>query len=198
MQKHDHYEHYAESDSSPEATRIQPRIYVASLSDYNEGRLHGRWLDAAQDVESLSGDVATMLRASPGPGAEEYAIHDHEGFGGYRVDEFDSLATVSALARGIVSHGPAYGELASLIGGTTLAAEPQRFEQSYLGAWSSLDAFVHEMAEDFGWEDQLDVLPSSLRPYVHVDYQQLARDVQIELVVTAHAEGVWVFDPRQW
>ena len=30
-----------------------PRIYVASLSDYNAGRLHGEWIDADQGAEGM-------------------------------------------------------------------------------------------------------------------------------------------------
>lgn len=53
-----------------------PRIYVASLSDYNAGRLHGSWLDANQPVDQLNDGVQAMLASSTEPLAEEYAIHD--------------------------------------------------------------------------------------------------------------------------
>lgn len=42
-----------------------PRIYVASLSDYNAGTLHGRWIDATQDADGIRADVEEMLAASP-------------------------------------------------------------------------------------------------------------------------------------
>ena len=35
-----------------DTARARPRIYVASLPDYNAGRPHGRWIDAAQDAAS--------------------------------------------------------------------------------------------------------------------------------------------------
>ncbi len=31
----------------------QPRIYVACLAAYNNGHLHGAWIDAAQDAWSI-------------------------------------------------------------------------------------------------------------------------------------------------
>ena len=47
-----------EQEHAPEREpKAQPRIYVASLSDYNAGRLHGVWLDANQDVEELQAAV---------------------------------------------------------------------------------------------------------------------------------------------
>ncbi len=78
----------------------QPRIYVASLSDYNAGRLVGGWLEADDDLEVLTGTVEALLADSPNPGAEEWAIHDYDGFAGLRLDEHEPLATVQRLARG--------------------------------------------------------------------------------------------------
>ena len=36
-----------------ESTGPSPRIYVASLSDYNAGRLHGVWIDAAEELDEI-------------------------------------------------------------------------------------------------------------------------------------------------
>lgn len=43
-----------------------PRIYVACLASYNAGRLHGRWIDAA-DADTMREEIAEILRASPFP-----------------------------------------------------------------------------------------------------------------------------------
>ena len=56
------------------------RIYVASLSDYNAGILHGTWIDFAQltDLDDLRAAIAAMLatsptaKAAPGQPAEEW------------------------------------------------------------------------------------------------------------------------------
>ena len=53
-----------ESAAAPEETKPRPRIYVASLSDYNAGVLHGVWLDATQDEEELQAGITAMLDAS--------------------------------------------------------------------------------------------------------------------------------------
>ncbi|MDR0779720.1 MAG: antirestriction protein ArdA, partial [Pseudomonadales bacterium] len=66
------------------STDMEPRIYVACLAAYNNGILHGAWLDAAQEPEALQNEVRDMLAASPIAGAEEWAIHDYEGFGEIR------------------------------------------------------------------------------------------------------------------
>ena len=63
----------------------RPQIYLASLADYNAGRLHGTWIDATQEVEELAAAADRMLAGSQIVGAEEYAIHDFEGFGPRRL-----------------------------------------------------------------------------------------------------------------
>ena len=70
---------------SSEASRSErPRIYVACLAAYNNGCLHGRWIDATTPDE-IRREVSAMLRASPESDPEESAIHDYEGFGGAAV-----------------------------------------------------------------------------------------------------------------
>jgi antirestriction protein len=54
-----------------------PRIYVADLEAYNNGRLVGEWLDLADydDADELMEAIQDVLKQS---GGEEYAIHDVE------------------------------------------------------------------------------------------------------------------------
>src|SRR5687767_8165427 len=85
-----------------------PSIYVASLSDYNAGTLHGRWIDATQDAEDIQAEVQDMLSKSTEPHAEEWAIHDYEGFEGLKLSEWESFEKVSEVAQAIEEHGPAF------------------------------------------------------------------------------------------
>ena len=75
------------------------RIYVASLSDYNSGRLFGKWLDLVDyaDAEDVNSAIVEMLDESEEPGAEEFAIHDYEGFAGFKIGEYDRLEDVFKL-----------------------------------------------------------------------------------------------------
>jgi antirestriction protein len=154
-----------------------PRIYVASLSDYNAGRLHGAWLDATGDYDTLHAGVEQMLGTSPEPAAEEWAIHDYEGFGGLLISEYESLSTVSTVAQGIVEHGPAFAAWADYVD-----KDPQRLEQfdeAYRGEWPSMIAYAENLADDFGIEDELDRHFDALRAYIFVDYDGLARDLEL-------------------
>ena len=169
-------EHQDDQTNPEEERKAQPRIYVASLADYNEGRLHGAWIDAAQDEEELERCVTEMLVRSPSPGAEEWAIHDYEGFGLLRLDEFESLETVAKVAAGIVTHGPAFAAWASHVEADYKQLE--EFEEAYIGEWESGKAFAEEMIEDLGQLEEIRRdLPEHLAPYIRIDYDSYFDDL---------------------
>ena len=82
-----------------------PRIYVACLAAYNNGYLHGAWIDADQGADEIRDEIAAMLARSPIKGAEEYAIHDYEGFEGVSIKEYAGIDTVARMGAFIAEHG---------------------------------------------------------------------------------------------
>lgn len=82
-----------------------PRIYVACLAAYNNGYLHGAWIDADRDPWAIWADIRDMLARSPIPDAEEHAIHDYEGFGPMRIAEYAGIEEVAEIAAFIAEHG---------------------------------------------------------------------------------------------
>lgn len=186
--------HEDQPQSEHEPAAFQPRIYVASLADYNDGRLHGAWLDAARPVDELQDDIDALLADSPTPGAEEWAIHDAKGFGSLRINEFTDLATVSQVANGIAEHGEPFAALANWLGPAEATAD--RFERHYRGTWESGLAYVDDLLSDLGAEQYLQGVPEWLRPYVRIDRDGFARDLQLggDIYVSDVAGGVAVFD----
>lgn len=188
-----------EGEHSPERhealDREHPRIYVASLADYNAGRLHGRWLDAAREVENLESDVRAMLAASPEPIAEEWAIHDYEGFGELRLSEYESFESVSRVAMGIIEHGPAFSAWAAHVGIDDIEGL-ERFSDAYLGQWESLEDYAEQLLDDVGANSFIKDVPESLQPYVSIDVAGFARDLELAGDVwTANGEnGVYLFE----
>jgi antirestriction protein len=175
---------------------VAPRIYVASLSDYNDGRLHGVWIDADQTAEELHAAIQEMLGRSMTPVAEEWAIHDYEGFGSIRLSEFEGMETVARIAAGIVEHGPAFSAFAEIVGTETEDAL-RRFEDHFQGRYESMEKFAEQLADDLGWPEQLDRLDEAMRPYVSIDYAMLGSVLGTELyAVEADGGGVYVFDTR--
>ena len=84
---------------------METRIYVADLAAYNAGHLHGEWIDATEDPDDIQIKIDVMLKRSPIFGAEEYAIHDFEGFEGYRLGEYDGIQKAHDVAVFIAEHG---------------------------------------------------------------------------------------------
>lgn len=177
----------------------RPAIYVASLPDYVNGQLHGEWIDAAQTPQELYEQVERMLARSPlakrGEAVEEWAIHDYEGFGPIRIGEYASFETVSEHAKAIVKHGLAYAAWHEW----SDEDDPDRFVDEYLGSFESIEAYARQCGDDFGWESMLDQeIPTSLRPYVSIDYELLARDLDAggEVFAIEKPDGdVWLFHP---
>ena len=74
------------------------RIYVADLAAYNNGILHGVWIDATQDIDDIQEQINDMLASSPEEDAEEYAIRDDEGFAGYSISEYEVIQRAHEVA----------------------------------------------------------------------------------------------------
>lgn len=172
-----------------------PRIWVGSLADYNAGHLHGDWLDAAVPAEDLAAAVQQMLRRSQEPNAEEWGIFDYDNFGAYQPGEYEDLATVAAIARGITSHGFAFAAWAS-VSETDLEDLETDFEEAYLGFFESVEGFVGSVLDDFDARRTLDdALPAWLAPHVRIDHHAIARDLQADglHIEPASDGGIYVF-----
>jgi antirestriction protein len=195
-QEHLPDERHQEHEQEP---RLRPRIYVASLSDYNAGRLHGAWLDAAQAPEALLADISTMLAASPIPEAEEWAIHDYEAFAGVRLGEYESIDNVSKIALGIAEHGAAYGAWAEYLGRSDWE-DLERFEDCYQGRWESLTDYAEDFLEALGLPQIIEqAVPEELQPYVQIDAEAFGRDMSyngdVYVVEDDPAGGIFIFGP---
>jgi antirestriction protein len=51
------------------------KIYAACLASYNNGRLHGRWIEATADSDSMQDEINAMLRESPFPNVRVTCAH---------------------------------------------------------------------------------------------------------------------------
>lgn len=176
------------ADTAP-ADPDHPRIYVACLAAYNNGYLHGAWIDATTPDEIMAG-VRAMLADSPLSGAEEWAIHDYEGFEGASLSEYASVETVCALAEFIGEHGRLGAKVHGYFG-NDLDAAVAAFED-YAGEYRSAADFAEELTRDTGTE-----IPPSLEYYI--DWQAMARDMALNgeiLVFQTGFDEVHIFWTR--
>jgi antirestriction protein len=185
--------------SKAEKLTPTPSIWVGSWLDYNNGVLHGQWIDAARDEAAVHADIQAMLAASPttaqtGEPAEDWGIFDSDNFGPLRIDEQESVSWVSAVARGIREHGLAFAAYADVVEDE---AALSGFIDSYLGHYESVEEYARQLADELGYEQLLDeALPESLRHYVQIDYTLLTNEMTFsgELhLLPAEGGGVWLF-----
>ena len=105
-----------------------------------------------------------MLFTSPiEEDAEEWAIHDNEGFEGAQVGEYYSFASIVELADYIRERGQLGAEVLNYYGGNIEDAKA-RFDE-YAGEYASLADYAEELTEQTG-----ETIPPRLAPYICLLY----------------------------
>lgn len=165
-----------------------PQIYVACLAAYNNGKLHGTWIDCNQDAEAIWEEIHEMLANSPLKDAEEWAIHDFQNWGGIHISEYEDIERIAALAEALIEHGAAFGAYCRYYGSD---ATPEDFKEHYLGEYKSEEDFAYELWEESGLIKQLE----DLKVWNYIDWEAVAHDLFIDShhSVDVGFERVYVF-----
>lgn len=147
-----------------------PRIYVACLASYANGLLYGKWINAAQGRDALVAEVKQLLANSPESGAEEYMVHDFEGFYALKIDAYESLEDISQKAQFILAHGALGAALIHHFHDNIEAAEAA-MDENYRGEYASeLDYAIHLFDEFY-----LNSIPEQVHSYVN--YEQFKTNI---------------------
>lgn len=189
---------HPDDEAGPEQDRsVRPRVYAASLSDYNAGILHGAWLPADALEAELHEGIEAMLADSPmasrsGQPAEEWAIHDSEGFNGLHIDEHEGLGFVARIGRGIAEHGVAFAHWAARV---STDEELDAFEDRYRGHYASLHDYADQLLEDLGAQEALEAVPDWLQPHIELHVGRFANDLLLggDLIVSHDDSGVHIW-----
>ncbi len=159
-----------------------PKIYVACLAAYNNGHLHGTWIELSKDIDEVWKEIKEMLKTSPIPEAEEYAIHDYEGFSNLHLSEYECIERVHELAEFIEENGELGAGLIDHFCGDL--EEAKRARQNYYGEYASLADYAIQLTEETS------EVPQHLEFYI--DYEAIARDIEMSgdvfTIQTAHDE----------
>lgn len=150
---------------------LEPRIYVASLSDYSAGRLHGRWILAGYGADEIREEIQEMLAASSVPPAAEWAIHASDGFDGLHIDEHADLEAVADAAELLDEYGAKAAQVIAYYGGLgDLDEARETLEGRYAGSAESLEDWAEEYATDRGLVAKV---PDELAP--HLNFESYGR-----------------------
>lgn len=148
---------------------FDPKIYIACLASYNEGRLFGEWIDATLDPELIQKEIFNMLAKSPVANAEEFAIHAYEDFGSISLGEYESMSNVHEIAIFIQKHGELGAELYAYT--DNLEDSKYMLENNYHGEHDSELDFAMQLFDDCYMHE----VPKSIQYYI--DYDAFRRDL---------------------
>lgn len=139
---------------------------------------------------------SNLLNRSTAPAAEEFAIHDFEGFGAVRLGEYDQIDRVVALGQLIAKHGEAYAAYVDSVG--VEEAIEDDFTTRYAGNYPSVENYVDTTIGDWGWDEELVRLQasSSIGEHLTIDRDRLTELVSMEWEVLQRPDGsVDIFTP---
>ena len=168
------------------------RFYAACLASYNNGVLHGAWIDASDDVDAMQADVNQMLRESPFPNvtvehpvsgedvpsAEEYAVHDYDGLPS-RLGEHPDLQAIADYVE-LIDAADDRGLDAAVVAAVVanfngdVGEAKDAIEDNYLGAFDSLTAYAEDYIESTG---MLDGVNDTVARYF--DFESFGRDLEL-------------------
>jgi len=143
-------------------------IWIASLADYNAGRLLGAWvdLDAMTDSDDLDAEVEKMLERSKEENAEEYAVHDYNGIPNEivtKLGEWPDWDELLEIVEALNEHGDAVVEAA--MGCRIPIAD---ISDAYRGTFNTQAEFGMDYAEN-----NMEI-PDAIRQFI--DYAAIAHD----------------------
>ncbi|KTD13968.1 antirestriction protein ArdA [Legionella israelensis] len=157
-----------------------PQIYVACLASYNNGTLHGEWISATQSESDIMAEIYDMLANSPKEDAEEFAIHDFEGFGNADISEYTSIKTIADYGNFINEHGHVG---AALLSEYEASEAESMMDDCYQGSFDSEVDFAWQLFD----ECYAHQIPEHLRYYF--DCEAFARDLFINDYCSVDVNG---------
>lgn len=134
-----------------------PAIYVACLASYNSGHLHGAWLNLGDvprlNASDIQDGIDYVLKTSPVPNAEEYAVHDFQRIPAILRDEHPDLEALAEWVttwqecEGNGSEGDVFSKYCDNIGQVVSFDE---FNDAYMGTFDSEAEFAEDYYEQTG------------------------------------------------
>lgn len=177
--------------------RIDPQIYVACLSSYNAGKLHGVWIDLdGKDADDIEAEVKDMLAASPMADAEEWRIDDTNDLDGYTPSNLEEAAAIGECINRTdnlaVIHWLKHGNA----GGLSPWEYEERLRDDYLGVYASETDFIEDQLRDEGIAAELEKIQiGDQTAWQYLDVDAIAGDWMISAYFSQYCsdEGYYIF-----
>lgn len=186
---------------------INPRVFVTCLAAYNNGTLHGEWVDVTSEPDDLREAIQRVLRTSPEPGAEEWFYTDWQGLPESIAGEYADPADLSAWAREVEEaetsglDAKAFWAYVDDQHRPEIEGIAERAHEDYVGLYESRADFAQELIEQC--EGVPESRPVEFRGTVidvlnHIAWDDVARDLFLGGDYWSHrnSDGVHVFRNR--
>jgi len=166
-----------------EENKTYRKIYVACLSSYNSGILHGKWIILLDDQliwdinieDYIQKEIDKMLKSSKIPNAEEWAIHDYDNF--VDLGEYPSIEQISNYAYAIEKHGY------EVVKGYREMYPSNDIELLDDAQYHTNYASFQDYADNYADEVVLAEYDSNSTISSYFDYENFARDLQLDYSV---------------
>ena len=126
------------------------KIYVACLASYNMGYLHGAWIEPSDDLEELQEAIKQVLKTSPAPCAEEWAIHDYDDFP--NMGEYPDLQAICDYVELVEGneHGLQPDEIRAVLDNFcgSISCAKNALDNNFCGVWDSFRDFTDDRADE--------------------------------------------------
>jgi len=164
------------------------KIYIACLAAYNSGYLHGKWIYVSGDSEEMEKEAQKVIKTSPVPDAEEWAIHDYDEFP--NMGEYVSLEKIAIIADIIESSDLDAAVVKAVIDEFSSDMDAaQRALEDNRGVWDSFQDYADDFADEMmachncgngEWIKQ------------YFDYEKYARTLEYDYTVIHVPKGVFI------
>lgn len=151
---------------------------------------------ADTDIQTVEAPCPDCNGTGKVPSAEEWAIHDYEGFGGWKLSESEDIDSIAAYAEAISdlddSESEAFQAWVDNQPGYTVDCDSlESFWEEYQGFHKSLADYAYDYIE------QTDSLPKDLPAFIksNIDYEGIGRDFELDGDIWTHQgeHGLHVF-----
>ena len=156
-----------------EDKKQKPSIWVACLSAYNSGYLHGAWIVPKTTKEELLEQIKEVLKGSPVGDPEEWAIHDYDNFP--NLGEYPDLEKVCEVQRAFEEYEP------SIVNGYLenfcdfeAGDLKESIDEAFVGTFDNFREYADQTAD----ETMLIDCPDHIAGYF--DYEGFARDLELD------------------
>jgi len=154
-----------------------PAIYVACLASYNQGILYGNWINltVASTKEEIQECIDWILKHSPEPGAEEYAVHDTQCLcgpcEGTEWPDLEQLAELGSFYSWAALNDAEWIAYRMLCNDENEILSEDDFRERYCGVYESEADYAEEHYKEGLSREEIDQLDKA--PFSYIDWQRV-------------------------